>query len=110
SIGGNVRYQFRYFREQIIVPVIGYSLEYMHYHFKQSGTHAEQKGSIWVKGPIFGGWILLNAFEPRAAQQFYRNWGTLRSYLTYEAKKLSGENAPISINSFSHYIGLRFEF
>ena len=105
AAGGQIRYQARYFREQPVVPVAAYSVEYMKYQFNSG-----ESGTLVAKGPSFGLWILLNVLEPDSAAQFYVNTGVLRSYLILEYKSLSGSDGTISFSGGSYYFGLRCEF
>ncbi len=111
SVGGQIRYQARFFREQPIVPFAGYSMEYLNYQFTTGAS-----GIAVVKSPIFGAMVLLNFLEPSSAAQFFINNGILRSYAIFELRNLSSSSPnnvvglPITISGLSSYFGLRFEF
>lgn len=105
EVGGQIQYQLRYFREQPLVPVVGYAGEYLTYRFTTG-----QKGSLMIQGPMLGAWLLLNIFEPGAAADFYVNTGVKRSYLVAEYRRLEGANADLDISGSSIFGGLRFEF
>ncbi len=106
SVGGRVLYQARYWREQPIVPMLGYAVEYLNFHFN-SGI----QGSTLLKGPVLGLWMLLNVLESTAAAQMYMSTGISRSYLVLEWRNLHGESPDLAIiDGGSYYLGLRFEF
>ena len=109
SIGGQIRYQARFFREQPIVPTVAYSLEELTYFFNgTSGSGAQ--GSLLTSGITLGAWLLLNIFEPENSAEFHYNYGVSRSYLVAELRSLSGSDANLNIGGQSFYFGLRFEF
>ena len=81
SAGGQIRYQFRYWREQWVVPTVSFGAEYMVYDL--GGTTA---GSLMLMYPGFGGMLLLNFIEPSAAAEGWATSGVSRSYLWGEAR------------------------
>lgn len=104
SGGGQVRYQLRYLREQAIVPFGGYTAEYAYYNLT-SGS-----GTYWAHGPLVGGMILLNIFEPSAAAEMYADTDISRTYLTTEVRFISGGDGVVNVPMGpSVYVGLRFE-
>jgi hypothetical protein len=105
SVGGQIRYQARYFREQPIVPVAGYSYERLSYSLA-SGT----QGSFITKGAFFGGMLLLNIFDPGTTAQFFLNYKVTKSYLLAELHTYSGGDSNITVSGRSVFFGLRFEF
>jgi hypothetical protein len=105
SIGGQVRYQARFFREQILVPFAGFQLESLAYRY--SGN---QVARTTLQGPIFGGMLLLNALEPSAAGDIFSNHGISRSYLVAELRALTGGDSEIQIDGSSLFFGLRIEY
>lgn len=105
SFGGQIRYQARYFRRQLIVPMAAYSLESFNYSFTTGQT-----GNFWAKGPTWGFWILLNTLDPESAADFYIDNGIARTYLVMESRILSGADSVVTFASASYYFGLRFEF
>ena len=112
TVGGQIRYQARYFREQVIVPVVGYSWEHLTYTFSNGSS-----GGFGVQGPLLGLWFLLNVLEPATATQFYAYQGVLRSYFVLESRSLSGEDSkPLSdgrtltISGSSYFFGFRLEY
>jgi hypothetical protein len=105
SVGAHVRYQARFFRQQPVVPVVGYSLDYFTYRFVSASN-----GSMILQGPVFGVWVFLNMFEPSSAAQLYIDYKISRSYFVAEMKIQSGSDANISISGSSLYFGLRFEY
>ena len=104
SVGGQIRYQARYFRQQPIVPIVGYEIERLTYAFN-SGV----KGTINGSGPVFGLWLYLNFLEPSAAADLYVNTGISRSYLIFEMRNLSGSDANIQYTGITNYFGFRLE-
>lgn len=105
SGGGQIRYQARYFREQPIVPMVGYSMEYVSYSFRSGAT-----GRMLAKGPFFGGMFLLNVVEPSSAAEMFVNFEIARSYLVAEYRMLSGTDSDLSLSGSSIFVGLRLEF
>lgn len=104
SFGAQLTYQLRLFREQPLVPIAGYSAEYLNYNIN-GGT----KGSLFIQGPRFGVYLLLNLFDPQGASEFYANHGVLRNYLVGEFRMSAGNNTDLSIEGQSLYFGLRME-
>ena len=104
SVGGQARYQARYFREQPLVPYAGYTYEYLKYSLK---TGADS--SITGQGPFFGAMILLNVFDQPSAAEFYVNHGVTRSYVLAEYRNLSGGDSNVAFNGQALFFGLRFE-
>jgi hypothetical protein len=104
SVGAEVRYQARFFREQILVPVVGYAYEGINYRL----TYAT--GATDGHGPVYGVWLLLNQLEPDQAAEAYMDSGVIRSYLVAEARNLEGGNEDIDFSGFSYFLGLRIEF
>ena len=106
SVGGDVRYQARYFDHQFIVPMVSYSVESLNYKLRTNS-----KGRLISRGPTFGVWILLNYFDPGNGKDFFYDYGIARSYLTFEIKNSSGTNLDgASTSEQSYYCGIRFEF
>ena len=105
SGGGQVRYQARFFREQWIVPVVGYETQYFHYRLASGST-----GNFTMNGPFFGGMLLLNVLDPSTAAEFYVDSGVSRSYLVAELRTSTGHDDNISIDGRSFYLGVRVEF
>lgn len=107
SVGGQARYQLRYFRNQFLVPVISYSAEFLYYDFKGSPM-----GTVLIHGPGVGLWFLLNIVEPSVANAAYVSSGITRTYLVAQWKRLEGASTDgsVSTSGGSFYFGLRFEF
>ncbi|MEK6704643.1 MAG: hypothetical protein AABZ06_02545 [Bdellovibrionota bacterium] len=104
SIGGVIQYQARFFREQPIVPVFGFSTESLKYTFT-----GDRSGRTMAQGPFFGIYVLLNILDPSGAAEFYVNTGILRSYLVAELRNITGGNDVVSITGQSLFFGLRLE-
>jgi hypothetical protein len=105
AVGGQIRYQARFFREQILVPMAGYSFEALTYHL---ADHAA--GRLDITGPFFGAMLLLNPFEPSAAGDSWVDSGISRTYIVAELRSRSGTDANVSFSGSSVFLGLRFEF
>jgi len=104
SAGGQIRYQARFFREQILVPVAGYAAELITYHLSAGGD-----GRLTAKGPVLGAYLLLNSFDSEAAADFYVNSGITRSYLIAEYRNLTGSSDQLNATKGTVYVGLRLE-
>ena len=104
SIGGEIRYQARFFHEQFLVPFVGYEMESMAYRLKNFS------GSLSINGLAFGGMLLLNALEPEAAGTFYSDQGVSRSYLVAEWRGRSGSDKNLTFSGNAFFFGLRIEF
>lgn len=110
GIGGVIRYQARYFRNQPIVPFGGYTALCYISSTSLADPTAQLSASL-VHGPFVGGQIFLNFFDQDAASEFYVDFGILRSYLIAEVRFLQGIAAGLpTANSPTYYAGLRFEF
>lgn len=110
GVGGVVRYQARYFREQPVVPMAGYTMLGYFALPSLSGGFAGLTTAM-VHGPFVGGYILLNFFESDGAAEFYVDYGVLRSYLVAEVRFMQGApTTGVTLSSPSYYMGLRFEF
>lgn len=105
GLGGQIRYQARYFREQPVVPVVAYSLEEFKYVFDTG-----MSGWTLIHGPTVGLWVLLNFLESNSASYMYINNGVTRTYLIAEYRMMTGEDSNLTIHGGSYYFGLRFEF
>jgi hypothetical protein len=105
ALGGQLRYQARFFREQILVPMVGYQAESLAYR----GALGEAD-RLWLRGPFVGAMFLLNVLDRETAASFYDNVGVSRSYLVAELRQLAGADERISINERSLFFGLRIEY
>jgi hypothetical protein len=105
AAGGQVRYQARFFREQIIVPMAGYEYQQFSYNFSDGNS-----GKTPLSGAFVGAMFLLNVVEPSAASELYINAEISRSYLVAEYKMLSASDANVDISGGSFYFGFRLEF
>ncbi len=105
SLGGQIRYQARYFRNQPLVPEGGYEAAALYSSFP-GGTN----GVTFAQGPFAGIWLLLNILEPSVAAEAFTDDAILRTYLVAEAHFLSGSSANASVSGQSYYFGIRFEF
>ena len=107
SIGGIVRYQARWFRNQWLVPTIGFAFDRISYNAAQGNGVA---GSTTQSGPVFGLMLLLNAIDPDTAAASFVEPGIVRSYLFAELKKPTGGDAVIVPANPVYQFGLRIEF
>jgi len=107
SLGAQIRYQARFFRQQPVVPIVAYSVESLSYQYNVEGS-----GSVLIQGPTVGLWLLLNILEPTTSHHMYLSTGIVRTYAILEWRNMSGSNGVIpAINGGgSYYFGLRFEF
>jgi hypothetical protein len=104
AAGGQVRYQAFFFRNQPIVPTIGYSFDYLNF---------EIDGDLFTgsaHGPLFELGILLNFFDPRIATDIYQTFRVRRTYLLIGARLNSGDLDGESFSGTSYHAGLRMEF
>jgi hypothetical protein len=105
SIGAQVRYQARWFTEQIVVPEVGYAFEQFRYKFADGNA-----GYLNTFGPFFGIWLYLNPLDKPAAADFYTDFKGSRSYLVAEARLMSGADDLVSVSGMTLYAGFRIEF
>lgn len=105
SVGGQIRYQARYFREQPIVPYVGYEAERLFYKLSSGGP----SGNFTLNGPVVGGMLLLNIVDSGGAAAFYANYRVCRSYLVAELRSLTGGDGTVNLDENSLFFGLRFE-
>lgn len=104
SVGGQIRYQLRVFREQPIVPMFGYSAEFNRVLLRS------MQGNFLTHGWVAGAGLLLNIFEPSAAANFYARSGISRSYLVAELRNMTSNDPVLSFSGRSLFFGLRMEF
>ncbi len=111
QVGGHIKYQARLFREQIIVPTVGYTWERMTYKLSATDNYDGFDGNVSYNYPSFGAMFLLNVLEPRQANELYHDWHIKRTYLAYELRSLTAkEGTRFPGNGATHYFGLRVEF
>lgn len=110
GIGGVVRYQARYFRNQPLVPYAGYTALY-YISTASIATGLNQLTTSVVHGPFVGGQLFLNFFDDDSASEFFVDYGILRSYLVFELRFMQGVSPLLpTATSPAYYTGLRFEF
>jgi hypothetical protein len=105
EVGAQVRYQFRYVTEQMIVPFVGYNYQRLHYNINQGGGNS----GLNIAGGSAGLSILLNRLDETAASDLYRNTGISRLYLVTELKNLQGSDDNVAIAGNSFFFGIRCE-
>jgi len=105
SYGAQARYQARFFRNQWIVPTVGYGSEWVRYSLK-SGT----SGTVRSTDTFFGAMLLLSALDEATAAESYATLGISRAYLVAEARSRDGGDSTLSLGGRSYLFGLRFEF
>ena len=103
SLGAQIQYQARFFREQPIVPIVGYNFEYLRQKFVDEAAQAG-----WISGATLGAMILLNEIDPTESADFYVNYQVCRTYLIAELRNSSGRGEAQAFRSY--FFGLRFEF
>lgn len=103
SIGGQARYQARFFREQPLVPVVAYEVERLKYSLNGKNS------ALISHGVVFGGMLLLNLFDKSSAADFYAIHGVVRSYAVAELRTFSGSGSGLSLSGRSVYFGVRCE-
>lgn len=104
SIGAQLRYQARFFRNQFLVPWAGFAFESFRYGLS-NGT----KGTVMLTGPFFGGGVLLNTLDSGMAADFYADHGVMRTYAFAEIRALTGASGSVNLSENSVFFGLRFE-
>jgi hypothetical protein len=107
SAGLAMKYQFRYFRNQILVPFVGVESQLIQYKFSPSTGLGE--GRTTAVGPTFGLMLNLNWLEPSAARTHFTDNDVRRSYAIAEIKRLSSAVDPLAALKNALYFGLRFE-
>lgn len=105
SPGAQVRYQFKYFRSQPLVPIVGYSAEWVQYSLPDQG-----RGRFLARGWTAGLAFLLNVLDMNSAGGFYVNYGVSRSYLIAEYKRMEGGDDAFKTSGGSAFLGLRIEY
>lgn len=105
SAGFNLRYQARYWHEQLLVPFANYTYQRFYYDVVNGPS-----GFTNVYGPSFGLQVYLNRLEPSTASDGFVDTGILRTYITAEAQLLSGEDEVFSLGGTTYVLGLRLEF
>lgn len=108
SFGISLKYQFRYMRNQIVVPFVGYESQVIRYRF--SDDTGLGNGQTVASGPALGLMVNLNWFEPPAAHTFFSEDGVRRTYVLAEVKRLTSQEAALSALGNALYFGLRMEF
>jgi hypothetical protein len=115
--GGQARYQAVFFRNQILVPFVGYSGEVFNYavvNNEGDPPYNPATGYLLVTGPVFGGMLLLNVLEEEAAGSMYTNYGICRTYLFGEYRRTKSSLTSsvaqyLRLDGDSLFLGLRFE-
>lgn len=107
SFGAQARYQARFFREQPVVPLIGFAYDFTFYNLANGA-----QGNLPISSLFYGLMIYLNMFEQKGASDFYVNYKALRSYLVVELRQaLSAQNSDLNLSSLkTYYFGFRIEF
>ncbi len=103
SAGGQIRYQFRYFQEQWVVPTVSFGAEYGMYQLS-----ATSSGTFFLMYPAAGGMLLLNFIEPSAAAEGFAESGVSRSYLWGEARMQIGSGG-LNFTGIVAQAGIRVE-
>ena len=113
SFGGQVRYQARFFKEQIIVPFVEFGMQRLSYRLIPSipgNALSNPHGTMLIGTQSLGGMILLDWFSHAEGSAFFDDCGVRRTYLLAEIQKPQGSNKDILLAGHSYFFGLRFEF
>jgi hypothetical protein len=102
GLGGQFKYQARWFHSQFVVPVIGYQIE-------RTLVVQDTSSQFQSNGLIAGVWIYLNYLEKKAAKDVYNQFGVSRSYLVFELHDIKGSDSTYNLQSKAYQLGLRFE-
>ncbi|MFN7685618.1 MAG: hypothetical protein ACK5QT_09430 [Oligoflexia bacterium] len=102
--GGRLAYQAKWFTNQWVVPVAGYSLDQVYYELN-SGA----QGTLANPGIFYGLRFFLSAADPGAAAELYNSLGVTRTYLSVELFDRQASNADLTLSGRTLAIGLRME-
>jgi hypothetical protein len=105
SYGGQVRYQAKFLQDQVVVPFIGYGVEYFRYHFTNSSVQDFNRS-----GPLVGLMFSTAILDRQAMQELYQDWGVSRAYALVELRGSSSGDETIPTNPKTWFFGLRVEF
>ena len=105
AYGAQISYQAKWFTNQWIVPVAGYSLDQVNYQLTSGAT-----GTLASPGLFYGAHLSLSALDPDAAAELYSGYDVTRVYLTVELSSRNANDANLALSGKSTSFGLRFEF
>lgn len=104
GLGMNIRYQFRFFHSQLLVPTVAYSGELLHLQLNQG-----QQGTFIAYGPTVGLRILIHYQDPVSPEQAKMREGPVRTYLVTEGRWIQGGTGSIQVYGLAFYAGVRLE-
>lgn len=104
SIGAQLRYQARFFENQLLVPMAAYSAESFFYKIK--GGPSDR---LIARGPTLGVWLYLNAIDSGTARSARDDLGISRTYVTLERRTLEGARGAVTLSGSTYQVGLRIE-
>ena len=107
GVGGQVRYQFQYFEDQVVVPMVGYQIDFRNYD-RHDGMVTEIYNNPF-HSPFVGAWALLNNIDKKAARALYDQFGIKRTYFVTELRNNFGTNSKFWMANYDLYLGLRVE-
>ncbi|MDR3607004.1 MAG: hypothetical protein P4M08_06440 [Oligoflexia bacterium] len=102
--GGQIRYQAKYWPDQIVVPFVAYEMQLLNYSLINGPTNR-----LTLTGGSLGLSLLLNRFDPQQALALYKSTNISRSYFFIEGNHLAGSDSTLSIGGASFFFGLRCE-
>jgi hypothetical protein len=105
--GFQFRYQLRYWKNQLIVPIVGVDVDY---YDLVIGGGIEDRATGLLVSPDFGVMLSLGVIDDVTARDAYQTIGMTRTYLTLEAQPFSLSATNVSFSGTLFYMGLRFEF
>jgi hypothetical protein len=104
EIGGQIRYQARYFENQIFVPFAAYQMQLLNYSLQYGPT-----GRVVLHGGSLGLSFLLNTLDKQQALMLFKNTHVSRTYFFIQGTSLTGNDSNISVSGVSLFFGLRCE-
>ncbi|MGZ3686649.1 MAG: hypothetical protein ACXWP5_00030 [Bdellovibrionota bacterium] len=105
--GAMLRYQFKYWDSQPVVPFGGYSAEALTYDFNAPTNNGA--GTFFAHGPVFGAYFLLNFLDRKTSVQTYIDTGLKRTYLVAEGRMIMGGDGQVNLGGITGYFGIRLE-
>jgi hypothetical protein len=104
GFGGYLRYQFKYFKDQPLVPYGGYLLERRSYvPYTRDMTWSN------LRAPFVGMEFLLNPLDMAGARSLYESVGIRRSYLFGELRHNYRHTSNVEMRNYVIFMGVRVE-
>ena len=104
AFGARARYQFKYKKNQILVPSFSYEYQKLKYFINN------QHGWGSLSGISLELWLLLNTIDQKKSDGLYKSTSINNVYLTVELRNASASGENLDLSDSSIYWGLRFEF